>query len=87
MWGHGQSSSHALGPEYWLRRCDGFSVVGNDGSRGEVDTIVEDRGVVEGVSVRFGSNLVYVAEARILDIDPVVRVVLVDETARSEGGT
>jgi hypothetical protein len=62
-------------------------VVGNDGSRGEVDSIIVERGVVEGVSVRFGSSLVYVGEARILDIDPVVRIVLVDENARLEGGT
>jgi hypothetical protein len=37
--------------------------------------------------VRFGSGLVYVDEAHILDIDPVVRMVVVDETARPEGGT
>jgi hypothetical protein len=67
-----------FGPEYWLARCDGFRVRASDGSRGEVDEIIEVDDVVVGLLIRFGIDDVHVKSAGVLDIDPVRRVVVVD---------
>jgi hypothetical protein len=66
-----------FGPSYWLARCDGFPVVGSDGSRGEVVEIVEVDGNVAGIRVRLEDD-VQVLAASVLDIDPVERLVSVD---------
>jgi hypothetical protein len=53
--------------------------VGKNGRRGEVDEIVQLDDVVRGVSVRFGQDVAYIDVGRIVDIDPVMRTLLVDE--------
>lgn len=75
------SSSSAFGPDYWLARCDGFHVIAVNGSRGEVDEIVEIDGVIAELRVSLGGENVRAEPAGVLDIDPVGRVLSVSRTA------
>jgi hypothetical protein len=71
-------SSSAFGPDYWLARCDGFQVVAVDGSRGEVNEIVEIDGAIDELRIDLDGDDVRVSPAGVLDIDPVERVLIVD---------
>jgi hypothetical protein len=53
--------------------------VAKGGRRGEVDEIVEERGVVQGVRVRWEHECARVNRSQIVDVDPVARVVIVGE--------
>jgi hypothetical protein len=72
----------AFGPDYWLLRCDGFRVMAEDGGYGVVDEIVESHDVLEGLTVRLADSSVHIDAARIVDIDPVARLVVVDHRKR-----
>jgi hypothetical protein len=56
-------------------------VIALNGSRGEVDEIVEIDGVIAELRISLGGESVRVEPAGVLDIDPVGRVLIVDRTA------
>jgi hypothetical protein len=56
-------------------------VIAVNGSRGEVDEIVEIDGVIAELRVSLGGENVRAEPAGVLDIDPVGRVLIVDRIA------
>ncbi len=70
--------SAAVGLDYWLRRCDGFVVLGAARS-GNVEQIRLGTDEVYGLIVRFGREVVLIRAADVATIDPERRLVRLTE--------
>ncbi len=68
----------SFGTDSWLRRSNGFRVIGVD-REGSVEGVRAGSGRVEGLIVRFDRELVFIRAARVRAVDPEQRLVVLDD--------